>query len=50
MAWNPSGILNTLSGTTGGAAWIQTLTALSRELERLQKEIDELRNRLDGKK
>ena len=43
MAWNPAGLLNTIAADTRGAIWIQIFNSLSRELDRMQREIDELK-------
>lgn len=42
MAWQPVGVA-LLTGTEEGRILINILTSLARELDRLQKEIDELK-------
>jgi hypothetical protein len=42
MAWTPSGI-NLINKDTQGSALIAMLLSLSKELQRLQAEIDELK-------
>lgn len=44
MAWQPTGI-PLLSGTEEGRVMISILNSLARELDRLQKEIDELKRK-----
>jgi hypothetical protein len=42
MAWNPQGI-NLINKDTQGSALVAILLSLSKELARLQQEIDELK-------
>jgi hypothetical protein len=50
MAWNPIGI-NIIATGTNGSIFAQILTSLAKELERMQREIDELKQQSSrGKK
>lgn len=45
MAWTPNG-LSLMSNTYSGFAMVQFINSLARELERMQREIDELKKKV----
>jgi len=48
MAWNPP-FMSLLSGIDTSGVLVQAFTSLSRELERLQKEVDDLKKKVGEK-
>lgn len=48
MSWNPP-VLSLLTKIDNSGALVQAFTSLARELERMQRELDDLKRKVDSK-
>lgn len=48
MAWNPP-VLSLLTGVDSSGVLVQAFTSLARELDRLQRELDDLKKKVEVK-